>query len=385
MKKVVSLFLSLILLFCCSCGISQNAEYNTEETDTEKFFCGIWISYTELNEFAKGDFKESFEEAVNNAKEIGATALFVHVRAMCDSIYPSAFFPLSAAAKNLSFDAMGFMIECCHNNGLEFHAWINPYRISSYISDLNKIDESSPAHTLSHCIGQTEKGLYFDPSQSEARKLVIDGIREIVNRYDVDGIHFDDYFYPTDSEAFDNLSYNKYRAESKKPLPLAYWRRANVNALISGVSILLNNCEKQIEFSVSPAADIDNNENKLYADVDYWCQNGYIDTVIPQLYFGFDYPNEKFRFENLLFCWIDYVGNTGAKLYIGLAPYKIDTDSKNDQQEWENGVQIISRQITMLKNNNAVNGISLFSYSYLFSKGENIEEQKENIKKALKE
>ncbi len=387
MKKIISLLLIFIMVFCCcSCALqSKEQKQPQNEKEQNSFFCGIWISYTELAQFGAGDFKESFTQAVHNAKDMGATALFVHVRAMCDSIYPSAYFPLSPTAKNLSFDAMAFMIDLCHKNDLEFHAWINPYRISSTAADLSKIDEASPAHTLSYCIGQTEKGLYFNPAEPEARKLVIDGIREIITRYDVDGIHFDDYFYPTDSNTFDMLSYNKYCNETENPLPLSYWRRANVNSLISGVSIVLNNCDRQIEFSVSPAADIENNENKLFADVDYWCENGYVDTIIPQLYFGFDYPSENFAFENLLYKWIGYVGNSGAKLYVGLAPYKIDTDQKNDQAEWENGVDIVARQIAMLKSNDAVNGVSLFSYSYLFSKGDNIEKQKENIKKSLKE
>ncbi len=378
MKRIIAVFLCFFLL--CSCTYKEEMQNPEEEN-----FVGVWVTYTELAAAATDDFKLNFVRIAENCRDLGATALFVHVRAMSDSVYPSAYFPLVSWAQTIDFDALDFMIEVCHQRNLEFHAWINPYRISSSKNSLNEIPENNPAHSLHTCLGKTEKGLYFDPAKNEARKLVIDGVREILDSYNVDGIHFDDYFYPTDNEAFDQLSYSAYCAETENPLPLAYWRRVNVNLLISGVCSAVKNCERPVDFTVSPAADIKNNENTLYADIRYWCESGYLDAVIPQLYFGFSYPDERFCFERLLIDWINYVGNTGTCLYIGLAPYKLDTDSAADKAEWADGTDIVSRQIQRIKNDPAVCGAVLFSYSYLFSEGENIIKQKENIKIAIKE
>lgn len=375
MKRIIAVFLCLVML--CGCSYKEQPQSGAE---TQEDFLGVWVSYTELAAAAQRDFKTSFTLIADNCANLNATALFVHVRAMCDSVYPSAYFPLVSWAQGLDFDPLAFMIEVCHQRGMEFHAWINPYRISSSVNELSLIPETSPAHSLSYCIGQTEKGLYFDPSEAQARKLVIDGVREILTRYDVDGIHFDDYFYPTDSQDFDRLNYNAYCDETQDPLPLDLWRKVNVNLLISGVCSAVKSGDNTAAFTVSPAANIENNENTLYADVDYWCKAGYLDAVIPQLYFGFEYPNQRFRFERLLSDWINYVGESDTKIYIGLAPYKLDTDSAADKAEWTGGTDIVARQLQIIKNTPKVSGAVLFSYSYLFSDDENITKQKEKIK-----
>ena len=379
MKKILTVLLCVFLL--CSCSPKKE-----EVKSSEKDFAAMYLSYTELCEFAaSGNFKESFKEAVSRCKDLNITDMFVHVRAMSDSLYPSAYYPLTDWARNEDYDVMGFMIEACHQRNIRFHAWINPYRISSSISDLEKINPESPAHSLSYCIGDTEKGLYFDPSKEEVRRLIIDSIREILNRYDVDGIHFDDYFYPTDSPYFDLTSYNAYCSSTVNPLSLFSFRRANVNALISGVRSAIYSVDRPVLFSISPAADIKNNEEALYADVDYWCQSGFIDAVIPQLYFGFNYPKEDFSFNNLLNSWIEYLSGSDVYLYIALAPYKLDTDQNPDSVEWKDGTDIIARQIEIIKNNPFTHGFALFSYSYVFGDGKNYEIQKENIKIKVKE
>ena len=379
MKKITVLLLCVFLL--CSCSINSE-----NKTTAQKEFNGMYLSYIELLEMSiSSDFKECFNDAVKNCKNMGITDMFVHIRAMCDSIYPSAYYPLTDWAKNLDFDVLSFIIEACHKNNIRFHAWINPYRISSSTNDLEKISPESPAHSLSHCIGDTEDGLYFDPSKEEVRRLIIDSIRELLNRYSVDGIHFDDYFYPTISPYFDLTSYNSYCSQTVNPLPLDSWRRANVNSLISGVRTAIYNCDKPIMFSISPAADIDNNENSLYADIDYWCQTGFIDAVIPQLYFGFEYPLDEFKFENLLTHWIEYLSGTDTLLYVALAPYKLDTDQNPDSIEWKDGVDIISKQISLINKNPFVDGFALYSYSFVFGEGENIQKQKNKIIKSIKE
>lgn len=383
MKKVLAVILCMVLL--SACGEKKVNTENKDGKEEEKTFVGIWISYSELADAATGDFKENFTLMCDNALSIGATDLFVHIRPFCDSVYPSPLFPLCSWAKDLDYDVLSFMIETCHSKNLKFHGWINPYRVSTAYTDIEKLDEKSPAKINPDMLGASETGIYLDPSSESARRLILEGIREICESYDIDGIHFDDYFYPTTLSGFDEKNYKSYVNSSKNPLPLDMWRRANVNVLIAGVHSLLNNLSRPVTFSVSPAADIEKNENSLYADIDSWCKAGYIDAVIPQLYFGFEYPMDKFKFENLINQWINYLDECSVYLYIGLAPYKLDTEKVPDKSEWENGTHIVAKQIKLIKDNAAVDGAVLFSYSYIFSDSENFKLQKKEIEKAIKE
>ena len=376
MRRILSVILSFLLL--CGCAPKKTA-VNSEEQEV----FGIWVTYTEVKSLFNGDFEENFESLCVNAKELGATALFVHVRAFCDSIYPSSIFPQCSYSVS-SFDPLDKMISICKKYSLSFHAWINPYRVATS-NDIAALHENSPARNNSSLLLDFSDGLYLDPSNKEARKLILDGIKEIIDNYPVDGIHFDDYFYPTTDESCDKKSYTVYKKSCKNPLPLSQWRRANVTLLISGVASYLKSTKKNILFTVSPAADIEKNKNTLYADIEGWCNAGYLDAVIPQLYFGFNYPDENFSFERLLLDWINLVEKSPAKLYIGLAPYKLDTAQSPDYIEWAGGTDIVARQIRHIKNQAEVNGAVLFSYSYLFSQKENAIIQKNEIKNAIKE
>jgi len=137
-------------------------------------------------------------------------------------------------------------------------------------------------------------------------------------------------------------------------------------------------------FGVSPAADIDRCYNSLYADVEAWLDGEYIDYMMPQLYFGFEYPIEKFTFDSLLTLWLDMAGDRKADLYVGLGNYKTGTASKPDSVEWSANTDIIARQIQRLYENN-VKGFAFFSYSSLFGEEDLQKKQTENIVKKLKE
>ena len=378
MKKVLAFILCLILL----CGCSNK---ETEKGAEEKELFGIWVTYSELELAAQNGFDKGFEEICKNASQLNANALFVHLRAFSDSVYPSDYFPLTSWAKKLEYDALEKMVELCHKYSLELHGWINPYRISSSLNSVDALEDTHPAKINPSLVGKTQKGLYFNPALSSVRRLITDGIREIINGYDIDGIHFDDYFYPTIDEEFDKECYELYKSTALSPLSLDDWRRINIDLLIQSVSMAVRSSEKDICFSVSPAADIEKNYNELYADIKGWCQKGYIDALIPQLYFGFNYPLEKFSFERLTLDWLSLIGSENVKLYIGLAPYKLDTESLPDKEEWQNGTDIVARQITYIKNQQGISGAVLFSYSHIFSPGENKEKQKEEIEKILKE
>lgn len=378
MKRLLSVILCCLLL----CGCSPKTKIDTAVQ--KDCFYGIWVTYAELQSIAENGFTEGFEEVCINSAELGATALFVHVRAFCDSVYPSQLFPMCDYLSALPYDPLEKMITLCKKYGLEFHAWINPYRVSTS-PDIALLDDLSPAKKDSSLLLDFADGLYLDPSNRQVRKIVLEGIKEIADNYDIDGIHFDDYFYPTTDENCDAKSYAAYKGSCKNPLPLDNFRRVNVTLLVSGVASYLKSNHKDISFTISPAADIERNYTSLYADIKGWCRAGYLDAVIPQLYFGFNYPAESFCFERLLLDWINLTEDSRAKLYIGLAPYKLDTTSKPDAAEWANGTDIVARQITHIKNQAEVDGAVLFSYSYIFGSSSNAMLQKEEITKSIKE
>lgn len=383
MKKILAVLISLMLL--CGCNRSETSV-------TVMKHSGVWLSYSEVNSMLKGDFKAEFDSLIKNCRELSINNLYIHTRAFGDSIYKSKFFPLNSLCNKYDFDILEYVISLCHNNGISVHAWINPYRISTSTVNIDDIDSESPAYKwLKDENTDNDKnvcfanGIYLNPSESEVRQLILNGVREIIENYDIDGIHYDDYFYPTQSDEFDKASYTLYKDGCKNPLSLSDWRRTNVDLLISGTYNAVKHQNENVVFTVSPAADIDKNYNNLYADVSGWIKGGNIDAIIPQLYFGFQYPDENFKFDNLLSEWKSLSEvNKDVELYIGLAPYKAKPTLAADIPEWRENDGIIARQLEIIKGDNDVNGYIYFSYSSLFGDDGEFKKQLDSIKEVLK-
>lgn len=380
MKKILIFWLLAVYIIAFA-GCSKKAE-----TDN-----GIWLTYYELNGMLNGNFEEELETVIKNCKKAKIQNLYIHTRAFGDSLYSSDYFPLMNNAKNYEYDVFSYILKKCKKANLKVHAWINPYRISTATSNIDDIDAKSPAYKWlkddkienDSNVGFSN-GIYLNPASEEVRDLVVDGIRELLAKYEVDGIHFDDYFYPTTSEDFDRASYEDYIKETAEPLSLADWRRFNVNTLISDCHKAIKYADKDVVFSISPAASFEQNYENLYADVKEWVQKGYIDEIIPQLYFGFLYPDERFRFENLLSEWkILADNNPNIKLKIGLACYKAKPTLEADKTEWLANTDIIARQVGICDNDSKVEGYVLFSYSSLFGTDIEYTKQRENLMEYL--
>lgn len=364
MKKLLCVMLILLLLVGCS------PTDTVSDSVKQEYITGVWVSYSELDTMLSGDFKDEFGVAVQNCLSRGVTDMFVHIRPFCDSYYPSELFPLRSSAATQNFDILEYMIGVCHQNGIKFHAWLNPYRVRTEDCDISALPDGSPAkrwlsdETADNDINVSlVSGIYLNPASSEARALILDGIREIIDNYAVDGIHFDDYFYPTVAESFDKMSYTAYCTDTQKPLDLDDWRRANVNALVSCAYTAIKFKNKDIVFSISPSASIDENYNKHYADIAAWVSSNCVDYIIPQLYFGFNYPDSDYKFNNLLGTWQKEMEGTDTKLLIGLATYKINTQNEPDRVEWANGQEVIKQQIEICKETSSIVGHIYFSYS----------------------
>lgn len=371
MKKAAALLVAVIFLLA-GCKQSGNANEGGRLVSVDNtYMTGAWLSYSEINGMLdSGDFEGEFKSLVKNLRSLKITDLFMHVRAFCDSIYPSSLFKQTDLSEKYG-DVLLFAVGECHNNGIRLHAWINPYRVKNGTNDINTLPDGCAAKNLylksAENISVTQSGIYLNPASSECRKLIIDGIREILLNYPVDGIHFDDYFYPDAGEDFDGESFKAY-CENTAGGDLYGFRRANVNALVSGCYTAIKFIDKNVTFSISPAADINKNRDVLCADIKAFCASGCVDMIIPQLYFGFCYPDNSFCFENLLCGWKELIKGTGVKLAIGLAAYKVGTDKAPDCDEWATDFTVLKRQSEICKRDADICGHVYFSCTSLLSK-----------------
>lgn len=340
---------------------------------------GVWISCFEMPFDNKNETtaKAAMDQMMSKIASEGFNTVFCHVRPAADAFYPSKYFPFSKyinwqQGKDPGYDPLKVMLNSARKYGLQFHAWINPYRVStsSSTSDLASnnialtwLKDSSERAVVSG------NGIYFNPGSADVQQLILNGIREIVEKYDVDGIHFDDYFYPTTDASFDDVTYAKYKASTSNPLSLANWRRANVNSLVSSAYKICK--QAGVMFGISPAGDIstdktDRNYTTLYADVALWLSTeGYADYIIPQLYYGYNHPYQKSRYSRLLSIWKNLPKHSKMKLYIGLGAYKMDEEC-DDKAEWHKDSTLMARMATDAKNSGC-QGIVVFSYSAAFS------------------
>lgn len=358
----------------------------------------VWISYLDLEAIIKGksasQAKAAINDAFDNAKAQSINTVIVQVRPFADALYESEYFPWSRIAtgtqgQNPGYDPLEYMVSSAHSKGLEIHAWVNPYRILSS-TDASKLSDDSIAKQWyeegsDNVIAVDSKGLFFNPARSEVRELIVNGVKEIVKNYDVDGVHYDDYFYPTTSASFDKKAYNEYKA-SGGTLSQTNWRLENVNKLIRETYSAVKSVNSSVEFGVSPQANVDLNYSTQYADVKTWCANsGYIDYIMPQVYYGFE--NETCPYETTVKQWNSMIKTSGVKLYIGLAVYKIGTDDKwagAGSKEWKNSDDILMRQVASAREYSKYGGFALYRYMSFVSPSSSVKQQVTQEMKNLK-
>ena len=406
MKKLILFFILIatIILFCFllekedrskTIPEATTVSFSTQKTENKgNNIYAVWLTYSEIGSLVKGksedEYRESLETVLKNLKENKINTVFYQCRAFCDSFYKSDIFPVSKyiteERQNTTFDPFGIFLEKAKLYDISVHCWVNPYRIS-YEAEFENLPKNSPARKLykadKNALIICDKGIYLNPSHAEGRRLVLNGIREILEKYQVDGIHFDDYFYPETENINDKKLYENYKKQGGN-LSLADWRRENVNVLISSVYSIVKSQNENLIFSVSPSADIEKCKNAFYADVEKWCrEEGFVDLIIPQIYYGF--LNEKMPFLDVMKEWESLASKGAVKLVCGLASYKCgreDAFAESGKNEWLENVNILSRQYEQVVESPVWQGFSLFSYSYCF--GDNMNEiSKKEIKNLL--
>lgn len=348
----------------------------------------MWISYLEFLDMPKEEaaFKKAVDTMMEKCVSYGMNAVIVQVRADSDAMYESDIFPWSKFASgtqgvNPGYDPTEYMIEAAHQRGLEFHAWINPYRVTGYKMSWSEVSADNPAMKWrSDGNAATDRYVllhngfyYYNPAIDQVRQMVVDGVKEIIDNYDVDGIHFDDYFYPSlnNNSAeywFDKPEYD----QSGSSQDITKWRRENVNKLVREVYKTIKAKDESIQFGISPAGNVENlrSSSNHFVDIDTWMsKSGYIDYIMPQLYWGFEAKTSQgtvaaYAYENNLKTWIALKKTGDVDLYIGLNVANAGTAVKdnNSVSEWLRYDDILTRQVTTARNSGQVSGFAFFRY-----------------------
>lgn len=354
----------------------------------------VWFSYFELEALLKGKSQSAFTaaagEAFDRCAAFGLNTVLVQVRPYGDAIYPSDYFPWSYLATGTEggdpgFDPLAILIREAHNRGLAIEAWINPYRVRN--ANYNKaLSDDNPAKELlkSGDAISYNGGIYYNPASAKAQKLIVNGVKELVENYRLDGIHFDDYFYPTTDTAFDADAYSAYKAGGGS-LSLANWRRQQVDALVQAVYQTVHAAGEGVVFGISPQGNLDINYNSQYIDVARWLsQPGYVDYICPQIYYGFE--NGTCPYEETVEAWNQLLKADGISLYVGLAPFKIgleDSWAGSGKGEWQQNSNLLSRMVDCARKQSAYQGFALFRYDSLFAPAASVKSQVEAEKTKL--
>ncbi|MBQ5558762.1 MAG: family 10 glycosylhydrolase [Lachnospiraceae bacterium] len=362
-------------------GAATIAPYQGEEMKA------MWISYLEFGNggYTEEQFTKKMATMFDNCKTFGMNAVIVQIRPFSDAMYKSDYFPWSKYASGTmgvdpGYDPMEIMITLAHKRGLQFHAWLNPYRITLSNTNVNSLPDNHPAKKWKNNSDDEVKrrvlsfngNLYYNPSNSAVRSLIANGVKEICTRYDVDGIHFDDYFYPnlgtSYASKFDAEEYNAYKSDceeqGKTAKSIVSWRRTNVNTLVKKVYATVKKVDPNIVFGISPAGNIDNlmSKNAYYVNVSTWMANdNYVDYICPQIYWSFQ--NSTCPYAATVDRWASLKKNNSVRLFIGLAVYR---GGSNVEKEWSNSSDVLKRQILYGRTVNAVSGFAFYRYDSFF-------------------
>ncbi|NIK77751.1 uncharacterized lipoprotein YddW (UPF0748 family) [Paenibacillus castaneae] len=328
-----------------------------------------WPSTASYKNTAKQ--KDEFISLLNDLQGMGLNSVFVQIRPSSDAFYPSKFAPWSkylTGSQGIApdYDPLAFMIEEAHKRNMEFHAWFNPFRASVDA----KMDQLFDTHIVKQQAGWIVNAgdkLYINPGIPQARQYIIDTIMEVVNGYDIDGVHLDDYFYPSNVEFADDATFKLYN--TGKILIKADWRRNNINEFVRQLGESIHAAKPQVSYGISPFGVWRNKSvdktgsdtqagmtayDSTYADVRTWIKKGWIDYVTPQIYWSLSFT--KARYDTLVDWWAEEVKGTGVKLYIGHSPYKLGTTEAG----WQSAQEIIN-QLEYNKRNSEVKGDIYFS------------------------
>lgn len=340
---------------------------------------GVWITTVGNTDFpskqglSADEQKKEADAILDKVKSIGLNAVFLQVRPNSDALYKSRYYPWSSVltgtqGKDPGYDPLEYFIEGAHKRGLKLEAWVNPYRVQTK-SNVAELSVDNPVKLHPQWAAATSDGqLFLDPGIPEVRKLIEDGVLEIAKNYDVDGIVFDDYFYP-EKNFQDAATYKAYGGG----LSLDDFRRKSVDTLISELHTKIKEENKSITFGISPSGVWANqSQNPLgcstngafssyydqYADTRKWVKNNWVDFICPQIYWSIG--DKTADYSKVLAWWADTVKGTKTQLYIS----HDDEKEGNGEAGWQSPDQILL-QLCKAKKYSQYKGSVFFNYSSL--------------------
>ena len=373
------------ILLLAACLSLSPCSLEAQGKPPKREFRGAWVATVKNIDFPRRptadpeSLKAEYRLLLDSFKRLGLNALIFQVRPSGDAFYHSRLAPWSAfltgsqgLAPDEDFDPLAFFIEEAHRRGMEFHAWLNPFRATMDLDTLNL----SPRHLFhQHRNWMVRYGsqFYFNPALPEVRAHLVEVVSELVEKYDLDAIHLDDYFYPykIPGETFpDSLDFFR---QGYGFSDIDDWRRSNTDQLVRDLSLAIHSLNPHVRFGISPFgvwrnADRDPEGSPtragatcyddLSADVRKWLIQGWIDYVIPQLYWhiGFEIADHQ----ALLDWWSR--NSFGRQLYVGHAVYKV---GNNGEKAWHIPSEI-PRQIELSRQNAASSGSAFFRAENLF-------------------
>jgi len=346
-------------------------------------FRGAWIATVANIDWptaeAVGDTEKQQAEMIwllDSLEAIGINAIIFQIRPTADALYYSELEPTShwlvgKQGGTLTWDPLEWTIQQAHQRNMEVHVWLNPYRVNLAKTDTSEICADHIWRKHPEWFWEYNKQWYFDPGLDVTREWICTIVRDIVTRYDIQAIHMDDYFYPYPvggKPLPDSKTFAKY---PRGFTDIAEWRRNNVNLAIQDIHRTIRDCKKNVQFGISPFgvwrnASVDptgsattagiTNYDDLYADIRLWIKSGWIDYVLPQLYW--EIGKKAADYEILAHWWANEVRGTNCKLYIGMAPYRLENASP--KTPWGQGNEI-SRQMQLNRTIPEITGECFYS------------------------
>lgn len=364
-------------LYSVLCILSASAEIS---------FRGAWIATVANIDWPSVDAVGNTEKQKNemiflldSLESLGLNAIILQVRPTADALYLSEMEPVShwltgtqgSWNEQEPWDPLAWTITEAHERNMEVHVWLNPYRVNLAKTDTSTL---APDHIMRRhpewfwCYA---KQWYFNPGLDETREWICTIVQDIVQRYDIQAIHMDDYFYPYPSGKLQLPDTATFRQHPRGFDNIHDWRRNNVNMAIQDISRTIRECKDSVEFGISPFgvwrnASVDStgsatragitNYDDLYADIRLWIKEGWIDYVLPQLYW--EIGKKVADYEILAHWWANEVRGTNCKLYIGMAPYRLENASP--KTPWGQGNEI-SRQMLLNRTIPEISGECFYS------------------------
>lgn len=356
----------------------ESKVFDRKYRNVNKNLRGVWVStafnldFPHTSPYNMQKQKEEIDEIIANTKKWGLNAIFLQVKPFDSVIYPSKEHPFDKSITGYKgadpgYDVLQYFITKAHENGIELHAWLNPYRATP-TTDLSKVSSKNVANLHRDWVFSYGGKYYLNPAKREVVERLYKNIEEIVKNYDVDGLHLDDYFYPYpyNGEKLPEFDRKEFEAQNKYAT-IGDFRRANVDELIKNLSVSVHKIKPRISFGISPFGiyrNISSDErgsftsglqtyDTLYADVVKWMENGWIDYVAPQIYWKIG--NKVADYATLVNWWSNISRKTDTPLYIGEGVFKEDTWPKDE----------VKRHGEFRKKTPNIDGYILFRYGVL--------------------